>query len=388
MKMWKKLFAVTLAIVMVLAVAPPQQVQASRPITVTVDGVTVVFPDQEPVMVENHVLVPVYGVFTHMGFEAAWDSVTRTATLTGDGFIVVVTAGESTFTVNGEVITPVVPQRIIAGRMMLPLGAVARAVGAEANWDSANRTAMITTAAADDIQAETPADIAAVSDFLVGVWGWDGNTDDHRFYYIFYADGTGYRGVAPGIERFSWTVEYRPGFYVINFYHGGFVTELYGEDWRLDMASDPDRLEMMEIFYNWETTARLTLMGGEFNLYSLEYGWSFDYVRVSYTPPADPPERTLPVGGPPPSDHPLIGMWVRDGADSYAIIFYAYYIGHGSRGVYPRMQRFTWAVSDSGHLRIAQLWDIESWTYTIADDSLILENRYDEGQVWRFYKNS
>ena len=117
-------------------------------LTVEVDGVRIAFPDQEPVNIRGTVFVPVYGVFTHMGFTVGWNASRREATLTKDNTIVVIPADGTTFTVNGGTVTPPSPQRLINNRLMLPLRAVAEAVGATPVWDATTHTAHIHTHAA------------------------------------------------------------------------------------------------------------------------------------------------------------------------------------------------------------------------------------------------
>ena len=117
----------------------------NRPVTVTVDGHLVSFIDQEPIIVNNRVLVPVRGVFEHMGFEATWDSRARMARLEKDGIVVIIPAGTSAFFVNDTIITPDVPQQLVNDRMLLPLRAIAEAIGGSAVWDGTNRIARITS---------------------------------------------------------------------------------------------------------------------------------------------------------------------------------------------------------------------------------------------------
>jgi len=134
---------------MVLALVPASQAYATGanqpPITVTVNGQLVNFEGQAPIMVENRVLVPVRGVFELMGFTVSWDPDQRIARLTRSDITVVIPAASTSFVVNGVVITPEVPQRMVNNRLLLPLRAVAEAVGGVPNWDAVNRRAMITT---------------------------------------------------------------------------------------------------------------------------------------------------------------------------------------------------------------------------------------------------
>jgi hypothetical protein len=101
--------------------------------------------DAEAVIVDSRTLVPVRGVFEELGYTVSYDADTKTATLTKGGSVVAMTMGDAYFTVNGEQITPEVPQQIINSRFMLPLRAVSEAVGANVEWDSETKTAVITT---------------------------------------------------------------------------------------------------------------------------------------------------------------------------------------------------------------------------------------------------
>ncbi|MCL2360648.1 MAG: copper amine oxidase N-terminal domain-containing protein [Defluviitaleaceae bacterium] len=146
-----KFTAVIMAFAMLLALLPSGAVEAqaassSTPIRVTVNGRWVHFPDQQPVMVQNRLLVPVGGVFQEMGFTPYWDSVTRIATLTRSDINIIIPAGSNSFAANHVIITPPVPQRMINNRMMLPLRAITDAVGGTAIWDSVHRIAHITVA--------------------------------------------------------------------------------------------------------------------------------------------------------------------------------------------------------------------------------------------------
>ena len=97
--------------------------QADRPFAVMVNGHQVQFTDQDPIMAYNRLLVPVRGVFEHMGFYATWDSASRIARLERDDVIVFIPADVASFVVNGATITPDVPQQIVNNRLLLPLRA-------------------------------------------------------------------------------------------------------------------------------------------------------------------------------------------------------------------------------------------------------------------------
>ena len=158
--MKKHLFAKTLvAVILALVLSTGQALPAfastaQATLTVEVDGVEIAFPDQEPVNIGGTVFVPVYGVFTHMGFAPGWYPATREALLTKGDTVVVIPADGTYFTVNGVTFTPEQPQRLINGRLMLPLRAVAQALGATPYWCAETQTAHIFTAKSPEPQAE------------------------------------------------------------------------------------------------------------------------------------------------------------------------------------------------------------------------------------------
>ena len=156
----KKLLAIAMAFVMMLALVPlvPATVDAttSQPIRVTVNGRWVAFPDQHPVMVENRLLVPIGATFHEMGFATSWDAATRMARLTRSDFTIVVPAGAESFVVNNVIVEPEVPQRMINNRLMLPLRAIAYSVGGTAIWDPVARIAHISVPLAPAVSPTPP----------------------------------------------------------------------------------------------------------------------------------------------------------------------------------------------------------------------------------------
>ena len=140
MKTTKKLLLVTLVLVFVLALAP---MAYADQINVSIDGQPVNFADQTPTIIDGRTLVPVRDVFEALGFEVDWDDVTRTATLTGDDYVVTITVGRRTFTTNGANHTLDVPAQIIGGRTMLPISAILESVGYYVGWNERTRTVIV-----------------------------------------------------------------------------------------------------------------------------------------------------------------------------------------------------------------------------------------------------
>jgi len=126
MRNLKKVFAIVLVMVMVFS-ALPVVAASSDNITVTIDGVPVVFEGQGPIIHDSRTLVPVSGVFEALGFTPSW--VPGVATLTSDDYVIVLTIGSSTFTTNGEAFELDVPAQIIGERTLLPLRAVLESIG-------------------------------------------------------------------------------------------------------------------------------------------------------------------------------------------------------------------------------------------------------------------
>ena len=134
---------------------------AQYDLTVEIDGVTVVFPDQQPVIVDGRTLVPVRGVFEGLGFEVDWDDATQTATLVAERYVyswmgelrimaaveqtyeINITIGSDVFTVNEEEYELDVYAQLIGGRTMIPFRAVLEAVGHFVDWDGATNTVVV-----------------------------------------------------------------------------------------------------------------------------------------------------------------------------------------------------------------------------------------------------
>ena len=140
-----------------LADVEPITAPVEHVLTVEVDGVEVVFVDQGPIMVAGGtVMVPVRGVFEHMGFTPSWDAAAQVATLDDGVTLVVIPADGTTFTVNGETFTPFVPQMLLNDRVMLPLRAIAEALGATPDWDGDTLTAHILTSVVEEPVVQEP----------------------------------------------------------------------------------------------------------------------------------------------------------------------------------------------------------------------------------------
>ncbi|WP_226675873.1 stalk domain-containing protein [Rossellomorea aquimaris] len=120
-------------------------------VSVNINGEEMNF-DQPAVLMNYRTMVPVRGVFEKVGASLTWNNTTKTAVIKKDDTVVSMTVGKSTATVNGETKTLDAPATIINSRTMIPLRFVGESIGATIKWDSASRTAYISTSD----QAEEP----------------------------------------------------------------------------------------------------------------------------------------------------------------------------------------------------------------------------------------
>jgi hypothetical protein len=106
-------------------------------------GKKINFPDQGPVMVNDRVLVPLRGVFEHMGHRVAWEEATRTAAIRSENLAVFISPESDimvTVIISGDEVIEEIESRldvrpqIINGRVMIPIRAVSDALGVEVGW--------------------------------------------------------------------------------------------------------------------------------------------------------------------------------------------------------------------------------------------------------------
>lgn len=148
--MKKIFFACLTAGIMLFSAA---NVFAGNTLSVQLDGQSVAFNGQQPVIVDGRTLIPLRGVFEKMGYNVSWEANTKTAVLESGTSKVRVTANSSTFDVNGTPTGLDVPAQIMNGSMMLPLRAIGEAAGAKVSWDAPTKTVIIDTSSlnADDV---------------------------------------------------------------------------------------------------------------------------------------------------------------------------------------------------------------------------------------------
>jgi alpha-tubulin suppressor-like RCC1 family protein len=111
-------------------------------IRVTLNG-NLLFLDQPPIIENGRTLVPLRAIFEALGAMVFWDQSTQTVTAYASDTIKLTIGSDAMFK-NNEQIKLDVPAKIIGGKTMVPVRAVAEALGAEVEWDGKTQTVIIT----------------------------------------------------------------------------------------------------------------------------------------------------------------------------------------------------------------------------------------------------
>ena len=120
-----------------IVAALPAPLYASQRIQVTINGTYVQFANNiHPENIQGRVLVPARGVFESLGFYVQWDPQAQRVTLTRHDYVIILTIGSATFTVNGVVHQLEVPAQILhGGTTFLPIRHPLEAIGYTLDWD-------------------------------------------------------------------------------------------------------------------------------------------------------------------------------------------------------------------------------------------------------------
>jgi uncharacterized Fe-S center protein len=114
-----------------------------------------------PVIQDNRTLLPVRAVAEAMGGTVEWDGATATATLTCENNVIRLVIGSTTAYLNDSPRTLDTTPVIINDRTMLPIRFIAESFGFEVGWDGASRTVTITSEGASaETSGGTPTETA------------------------------------------------------------------------------------------------------------------------------------------------------------------------------------------------------------------------------------
>ena len=167
MKPMKRIFSLILAVLMLTAaavtigadnpydavIAEAGRIVAGLPsetaadVTVKVDGKTVVFPDQKPVIRDDRTLVPVRFIAENLGYEVDYNHEEHSAVI--DGGRIVLYIGTDQAVIDGERVQLDTPSVLISDRTMVPLRVIAETLGCTVDWFGTNRTVLVNKRLAD-----------------------------------------------------------------------------------------------------------------------------------------------------------------------------------------------------------------------------------------------
>lgn len=124
---------------------PVRPAVAISPVLVVIDGRPVRFPDVQPLIRDDRVLLPTRTLAEALGASVTWYPTTRTVYMTNIRHTAQVTVGSPHAWSVTWMFQLDVPPIIVDGRTMLPARFVAEALGASVRWDTETRTVTITS---------------------------------------------------------------------------------------------------------------------------------------------------------------------------------------------------------------------------------------------------
>lgn len=110
-------------------------------INVKVNGKTVSFPDQPPVVQNERTLVPVRFVAEALGYDVTWNQADNSVVI-DDGKIILY-IGTNTAKINGKSVTLDAASTVIHNRTMVPLRVVAETLNCSVDWISETKTVLV-----------------------------------------------------------------------------------------------------------------------------------------------------------------------------------------------------------------------------------------------------
>ncbi|MCL2462390.1 MAG: copper amine oxidase N-terminal domain-containing protein [Defluviitaleaceae bacterium] len=164
----KRLLGFGLAVVLILSgivfSRPAATVHAETNVSVVLDGAALSF-DVPPQIINDRVMVPFRAIAEAMGAKVSWDQGMQMITMELNDKFVMMTVGNSTMWYGDHRPNPDQkggliayemdsPPVIVDGRTLVPIRAIAEALGAEVGWDAETETVTITSAAIETASPE------------------------------------------------------------------------------------------------------------------------------------------------------------------------------------------------------------------------------------------
>ena len=122
---------------------PSINVFGADPVYVKLNGVSIVYDDAQPQIMNQRAMVPFRKTAETLGATVEWNKQTETTTLRKGDRVVVHTMRTNIVTVNGKATTFDTPSAVIQDRMMMPVRMLSEALGNPVTWDNSTRTVNI-----------------------------------------------------------------------------------------------------------------------------------------------------------------------------------------------------------------------------------------------------
>lgn len=140
MRKFRSIFAMIM--VLLLSVSSVMCVSAAENIKLVIDGTTVQ-SSVAPAVSNGTTLVPLRIATENLGASVVWNKTTQEATIKTSAYTVVFKIGSTSYTVNGSKKSLPTAPKLVNGSTMVPIRALAEAIGAKVNYSSATNTATI-----------------------------------------------------------------------------------------------------------------------------------------------------------------------------------------------------------------------------------------------------
>jgi hypothetical protein len=119
-----------------------EEVSLKKGITVTLNGLLLSF-DQDPVLEDSRVLVPLRGIFEALDANVSYEPETRQVHAGWEGHEMVLYIGAQTAWVDGKPVVLDVPAKIVNSRTLVPIRFVAESLKATVDWEASSRQVVI-----------------------------------------------------------------------------------------------------------------------------------------------------------------------------------------------------------------------------------------------------
>ncbi len=136
--------------------APAEEAPAKEEgeITVKIDGVEVVFPDQKPILHNDRTMVPLRAIFEALGADVAWDNDTNTAMAKRGDIYILVQIDNTKLIKNNETVELDVPAMLLNDRTLVPVRAISEAFECKVDWVEETLEVLIITTPVEEAETE------------------------------------------------------------------------------------------------------------------------------------------------------------------------------------------------------------------------------------------